>query len=281
MDPQFERPIFILSPPRSGSTLLFETLARAPDLYTIGAESHGLIEGIADLHPAARGFESNRLTAGAATAQVVAELRRRFLLQLRDRDSRLPVRMPLRMLEKTPKNALRLPFLRRVFPDAHFVYLHRDPRQTLSSMIEAWQSGRFRTYPRLPGWTGMPWSLLLVPGWCDLIGRPVHEIVAAQWRITNEILLEDFETLPVDRRHVVAYGALLRDPQHETGRLCRELDLRWDLTLSGALPLSRYTVTPPDAGKWRRHRDLIEPMMPGLQPIIARMQRAMGAVGTA
>ena len=279
MDPQFERPIFILSPPRSGSTLLFETLARAPDLYTIGTESHGLIEGVADLHPAARGFESNRLDAGAAAAQVVAELRRRFLLQLRDRDSRLPVRMPLRMLEKTPKNALRLPFLLRVFPEACFVYLHRDPRQTLSSMIEAWQSGRFRTYPRLPGWTGMSWSLLLVPGWRDLIGRPVHEIVAAQWRITNEILLEDFEALPANRRHAVAYDALLRNPQNEIARLCRELDLRWDLTLPGALPLSRYTVTPPAVEKWQRHRDLIEPLMPGLQPVIARIQRATAAVG--
>ena len=26
------------------------------------------------------------------------------------------------------------------------------------------------------------WSLLLVPGWRELIGRPLHEIVAAQWR---------------------------------------------------------------------------------------------------
>src|SRR5690606_36855978 len=38
----FDRPVFIVSPPRSGSTLLFETLAAAPGVFTIGDESHGL-----------------------------------------------------------------------------------------------------------------------------------------------------------------------------------------------------------------------------------------------
>jgi hypothetical protein len=32
----FDRPVFVVCPPRSGSTLLFETLAQAPDLYTVG-----------------------------------------------------------------------------------------------------------------------------------------------------------------------------------------------------------------------------------------------------
>jgi hypothetical protein len=70
--------------------------------------------------------------------------------------------------------------LARSFRRRGFIYLYRDPRQVLSSMIEAWTSGRFQTYPQLPGWTGPAWSLLLVPGWRAFIGRPLHEIVAAQ-----------------------------------------------------------------------------------------------------
>jgi hypothetical protein len=92
----------------------------------------------------------------------------------------------VRVLEKTPKNALRVPFIDRVFPQAHFVYLYRDVRETLASMIEAWQSGRFVTYPELPDWRGPPWSLLLVPGWRELAGKPVAEIVAAQWQATTD-----------------------------------------------------------------------------------------------
>src|SRR3546814_3146453 len=109
-DAAFDRPVFIVSPPRSGSTLLFETLATAPGVFTIGDESHGLIEGIPALDPARRDFDSDRLLARDADDEVVAQLRQRFLAQLRDRERRPPVPATrVRMLEKTPKNALRIP----------------------------------------------------------------------------------------------------------------------------------------------------------------------------
>lgn len=272
-DPAFERPVFIVSPPRSGSTLLFETLAQAPALFTIGHESHALIEGLQGLHPAHRGFDSNRLDAAAATSAVSEELRRRFYAELRDRDGRPPAQARVRMLEKTPKNALRVPFLARLFPEAHFVYLHRDPRQTLSSMIEAWQSGRFRTYPQLPGWGEPAWSLLLVPGWRALIGKPLAEVVAAQWEITTRTLLDDLERLPAERRHVARYDALLADPAAEVARLCDALGLAWDRPLDRALPPSRFTVSAPSQDKWRRHADLIEAVLPGIEATARRAER--------
>ncbi|HET6555143.1 MAG TPA: sulfotransferase [Dyella sp.] len=272
-DPQFERPVFILSSPRAGSTLLFETLSRAPGLFTIGRESHALIEGIPELSPGQRGFDSNRLDASAATRAIIEQLRQRFFSELRDRDGKAPVRGPVRMLEKTPKNALRVPFLARVFPEAHFVYLYRDPRETLSSMIEAWESGRFGTYPKLPGWKGTPWSLLLVPGWRDLNGRPLQEIVAAQWEATTRILLDDLETLPADRVHAIRYDAFLADPSREVALLCRSLGLGWDQKLDGTLPLSRYTVSEPSPGKWRRHGALIDDVLAGIQSTRERADR--------
>ena len=45
-DPVFDRPIFIVSAPRSGSTLLFEVLSKVRDIYTIGGESHQMIEQV-------------------------------------------------------------------------------------------------------------------------------------------------------------------------------------------------------------------------------------------
>ncbi|WP_158882857.1 sulfotransferase [Rhodanobacter sp. L36] len=272
-DPEFDRPIFILSSPRSGSTLLFETLAQASDLFTIGRESHALIEGMEALHPARRGFDSNRLDAEVATPELTHELRDRFLSELRDRDGHALDQLPVRMLEKTPKNTLRVPFLAKIFPEARFVYLYRDPRETLSSMIEAWQSGKFRTYPVLPGWNGLPWSLLLVPGWRDLDGRPLQDIVAAQWEATTRILLDDLEALPRDRCVVVRYDAFVADPAKEMSRLSAALGLTWDRKLEGALPLSRYTVSQPAPDKWRRHADLIDEVLPRLQATIERAEK--------
>jgi hypothetical protein len=272
-DPLFDRPVFVISPPRAGSTLLFETLAQAPGLYTIGHESHALIEGLQELHPASRDFDSNRLDATAATPALVAELRRRFHAELRDRDGRPAEASPVRLLEKTPKNALRVSFLAKIFPEAHFVFLHRDPRQTLGSMLDAWQSGRFRTYPQLPGWEGPPWSLLLVPGWRELSGRSLPDIVAAQWGTTTRILLDDLEALPADRRHVVRYDAMLADPATEVARVCAALGFDWDRPLDAALPLSRFTLSAPTPDKWRRHAAEIETVLPGLQGIIERAER--------
>ncbi|MFI4970913.1 MAG: sulfotransferase family protein, partial [Lysobacterales bacterium] len=273
-DTQFDRPVFIISPPRSGSTLLFETLANAPGVFTIGRESHALIEGLPGLSVVDHQFDSNRLDASVATPALAEGLRQRFLAELRDRNGQVVNGQSARLLEKTPKNALRVPFLANVFPQAHFVYLHREPCETLSSMIEAWQSGRFVTYPQLPGWNGRPpWSLLLVPGWRDLNGLSLAEIVAAQWEITTRMLLDDLSALPAERVHVARYGALSADPAAEIARLCRALDFAWDLALDSRLPLSRYTVSPPQAEKWRRHERELATVLPKLQATMERAQR--------
>ena len=258
---RFDRPIFIVSTPRSGSTLLFETLAQAPGLYTVGGESHGLIERIPAFSPAANGWESNRLTADAAAPEPVEQLAQAFYLALRDRDGR-PPEGRARMLEKTPKNALRVPFFDAAWPDATFVYLYRDARESLSSMIEAWLSGRFRTYPRLPGWQGPPWSLLLVPGWRSLNGLPIPQIVAEQWARTTETLVEDLSRIPPDRVRGIAYGDFLKAPQPAMQRLTGSLGLGWDRALDSELPLSRYTVSQPRAEKWRAIGDVIEAIWP-------------------
>ena len=273
-DPVFDRPVFIVCPPRSGSTLLFETMAQAPDVFTIGDESHQLIEGVPTLAPAARGFESNRLDATDAVPAVVAALRDSFFAALRDRAERRPAPAArVRMLEKTPKNSLRVSFLARVFPEARFIYLHRDPRPVLASMMEAWQSGRFRTYPTLPGWTGLPWSLLLVPGWRDLIGQPLARVVAEQWNRTTQVLLDDLEQLPAGSWTVANYDALVTDPNAEIRRLCAAHGLAWDSVLPQSLPLSSYTVSAPDPAKWQRFGAEIETVLPLIEAQAGRAER--------
>jgi hypothetical protein len=261
--------VFIVSTPRSGSTLLFETLALAPGVNAPGGESHWLIEDIEALSPAAHDWRSNRLTAADATPDSVERLARAFYEDLRDRDGRRPSG-PVRMIEKTPKNALRVPFFDSAWPDSIFVYLYRDPRQTLASMIEAWRSGAFRTYPRLPGWTGLPWSLLLVPGWEGLNGRPLPEVAAHQWAATTETLLDDLEALPRQRIRALAYHDFLAGPQAAVERLAASLGLGWDRKLGPSLPLSVTTVSEPRPDKWRAIAADIERVWPLVEESDAR-----------
>jgi hypothetical protein len=272
-DPRFDRPVFIVNPPRSGSSLLFETIAQARDVYTIGGESHGLIEGVQGLGIFAHNFESNALDESDAKPEIVQLLRDRFSQQLRDRDGKAaPPAQRVRMLEKTPKNALRIPFLRAAFPEARFIYLHRDPREVLASMMEAWESGRFQTYPKLPGWRdARPWSLLLTPGWRDLAGLPLEQIVAAQWSATTKAMLDHLEALPADAWTVARYDALLADPNAEAARLCEAVGLVWDRRLADVLPHARHTVSAPREGKWRARAAQVEAVLP---QIAAQAERA-------
>jgi hypothetical protein len=253
------RPLIIVAAPRSGSTLLFETLADAPGLYTVGGESHDQLESIAALRPSINGPQSNRADATAATPAVVAELHERFRKALRDRDGRAPGDGAPRLLEKTPKNALRVPFLDAAFPDARFVYLYRDFDENVASMMDGWESGRFVMYANLPGWKGLPWSFLLVPGWQDLIGADVATIAATQWLRTQSVLLDDLDKLPRERVHALTYREFLASPTDCVRAICRFAALDWDRALPATLPLSRHTLTPPAPEKWRRREAAIAP----------------------
>lgn len=272
-DSVFKQPVFVVCPPRSGSTLLFETWSAAPDLYTLGRENYEVLEGIAALHPRNRGFDSNRLDATDASDAIVRELRDRYFNELRDRHGDSPTSSPVRMMDKTPKNALRIPFLARAFPEARFVFLHRRPHEVVGSMLEAWESGNFRTYPGLPDWPGPQWSLLLVPGWRDLRGLPLREIVAAQWTRTIEAIVTELEVLPRERWSVVRYDDLVQYPQRTLTQTCREHDLVWDQSLPRELPLSRNTVSAPRILKWRDREHDIAAIWPQMRPTAERLEK--------
>lgn len=269
---RFDRPIFIVSTPRSGSTLLYETLVTAPGLFATGDESHGLIESVPGLSPQQRGWMSNQLVANDASPERAEQLAAAFYRQLRDRGGRRPAGR-VRMLEKTPKNALRVPFFDTIWPDAQFIYLYRDPRETLYSMMEAWRSGAFRTYPALPGWTREPWSLLLVPGWQELKRMELPEIVAHQWAITTEILLDDLERLGEGRVQAIDYGRLLDSSQSEIERIAAKVGVGWDRFLGDTLPLSKTTVSQPDRQKWRQLEEVIQAILPIVEKADARARQ--------
>lgn len=273
--PTIKAPIFIIAAPRSGSTLLFETLAASSQLCTVGGEAHWLVEGIADLRPGAA-VDSNRLTEHHVTATIADDIREQILSRLQDHSGQ-PLTDPgaRRFLEKTPKNALRVPFFRQIFPDAQFIFLWREPHENISSIMEAWRSGQWRTYPQLEGFTG-PWSMLLPPGWRNMNGRQLPDIAAWQWQQTNTIVMDDLQSLPRDQWTVLQYADLVHEPAATIGKLCEFLRLPVDSALaqrlSVPLPASRYTLTAPAADKWRSNEAEIATVLPAVQATWQRLQ---------
>lgn len=273
--PDYDRPVIIVAAPRSGSTALFETLAVTPQLTNPGGEAHWLVEGFQMFRPGAPGIDSNRLTADRLTPEIALAVKSRLAEKLVGPDGGRVDAERVRLLEKTPKNALRIPFFNALFPDARFVFLWREPEENVSSILDAWRAGGWVTYPELPGWGG-PWSMLLPPGWQALKGKPVPEVAAFQWATTNRIIMDDLEQIPAERRHVVRYSDFVADPAAVVRGVCAFAGLDFDAALSertgGDLPPSRHTLTPPEAGKWKKNAAEIEPLIPDLQPLLERLR---------
>lgn len=282
--PRFDRPIFIISTPRAGSTLLYETLSQFPDLWSIGEESHDAIEGIPELHPAAQGYQSNRLTATAATPALTQLLKQRFTQQLQDRHGEAylgldPAHRPasIRFLEKTPKNALRVPFLWAMFPDSRFIFLYREAKENISSLMEGWRSRRFIAYRNLPGWAAGDWSFFLPPDWPTLAEATVAEIAARQWAVANGQILADLEEINPEHWCFVPYAELVRHPRQTLHRISKFAQLSWDADLDAkvadTLPVSKMTLSAPSPDKWRKNGQDILAVLPQIQPLIDRLEK--------
>jgi uncharacterized protein (TIGR03032 family) len=238
--PRFARPIFVVAAPASGARVLAGALARSPAAWTVAPEEDGTpaIDAMPAIRPGSRGWDSDRLTASdAMDAEFAERLRARLGERLRGPGGEAPAAdaTGLRLLDATPANALRVPFLATIFPQSVFVYVYRDPRESLAGMIEGWESGAHVTQPDLPGWEGPPWSHPLVPEWRNLAGAGLPEICMHQWAMTTRILLGDLDRLPPDRWGVCDFGALRREPEDELRRVCEFTGLEWDEALPASI----------------------------------------------
>ncbi|HYV57049.1 MAG TPA: sulfotransferase [Candidatus Nitrosopolaris sp.] len=300
-------PVIVLGAPRSGTSMLFETLARSSQLWSLTDESHEVLEG--PYHPRLRGWESNVLAATDLDPTTADRLRLEFEVHAQPgtlrrakqdrRDSGRRRRLnyalvrfmaavrrrragPVRLLEKTPKNCLRIPFLRALFPDARFVFLRRDGRATISSLIEGWQAGgRYESY-RLPeplhiaGHEGQGWCFLLPPGWRQLARASLEEVCAAQWLVSTEAVLATLDTLRAERRvYELAYEQLVARPRESLAPLLEFLGIPFEPAILAGREQLRLVnvVSAPESEKWRRRNGAaIERILPR----IAAAQRALG-----
>jgi LPS sulfotransferase NodH len=279
----FDRPIIILSAPRSGSTLLFEVLSKSQSIWTIGGESHALIETIPKLNIAYRQFSSNALTEQDVDDELRQQLLLRFSDALQDNHGNKPGSIDttnIRFLEKTPKNSLRVDFFNSLFPDALFIYLVREPKENISSIMQAWRSNKFVTYPNLPGWDKRNWSLLLPEKWQQLNRQPLQSIAAFQWQAANEAIMDSLQKIDSNRWCMVSYDQLIADPAKTVKQLCQFTDTDFDPALaqlcSKPLAHSRYTISIPKPNKWLENYHDIAKIWPSTSTTLNKINHLLG-----
>jgi len=264
---RFSRPVFVVAPPSSGSRVLAEALAESTSAWTATGPAGGAVtDEMPGLSPAERGWDGNRLTGTDAIGpEPAGRLRALMSAGLRNAEGAAPDAdaTDLRLLDATPANALRIPFLSGIFPQAIFIYVYRDPRESLAGMLEGWQSGKHVTYHDLPEWDGPPWSYPLTPEWRALQGKSLPEVCVSQWTMTMRILLGDLEKLPPDRWCVVDFSALRSDPKAELRRVCEFTGLEWSESLGGGIGRGAPET-------WRRREAEVEQVIAETKELDAR-----------
>ena len=258
-----ERPVFVVAPPRSGGPLVAAVISSSSDIT--GRSSRVPWNELPGIHPEERGWESDRLTAEHATPEVVQAWQQESVALADDEQAETA-----RMVDGSPKNALRIPFLDALFPDALFVYVFREPRKTLPGIVDGWESGKFVTYRDLPGWQDPAWSFLLVPGWRDLIGEPLAEIATEQWIRTAEVMLEDLQQLPAERWCVVDYSSFSAHTEREWERVGGFLGLDTSSEMPDSLPQLRQSLKPPQRRRMKEHMKAIDAALPRTKQLAER-----------
>ncbi len=143
--------VFVISPPRAGSTLLQRMMGAHSEIFT-HPEPH-LITPIAHLGVYGNVDKApyDHINAAEATRAFIDDLPRGeedYLDALRAYTNTLYDRMlstsdASYFLDKTPANALVLPFLQRLYPDAKYVVLTRHPLAVFSSYANSFFNGNW------------------------------------------------------------------------------------------------------------------------------------------
>ena len=203
------RLIAIVGLQKSGTTLLarlFQDAAGLPRLFQAeGDEFWGNAPPFTPtaypagyLYQRHAGVRGHELGAAEASHEVVDTMRARFEALV------APAGDVPAVVNKSPYNAVRLPWLRRIFPDAFIVAIVRHPRANVFSLVKKYQpDADILGWRPEAGWWGTKPS-----GWLDMVRDDKVEQAARQWAAVNAKLLEDHRCVDL----FCSYASLCAEP---------------------------------------------------------------------
>lgn len=118
--------LFIIGPPRSGTTLLGTIFSKV--------RGFGYIEEPNFIWRGANPFNDSDVYTESDFSESKANLIKKRLAMVADFDNE----STSVVIEKTPANCLRLPFLKCIYPEAKFLFLYRDEVDIAHSMSKKW-----------------------------------------------------------------------------------------------------------------------------------------------
>jgi hypothetical protein len=279
---------FIVGSPRSGTTVLGETLDKHPRIrqwyepYFVWDRSF-------------RNAPDDERSPFDCMPEVAQQIRRAFYRYGKGRSARV-------IIDKSPRNSLKIPFIRRVFPDARFIHLLRDGRDVTLSLNKKWVERKqivndpsrsegfnyLNALQKIKWWLGMQGSLenMIRAVWFETHGslntlrhynrmrwnggvgygprfkdweRLMEDVTllqfnAYQWLKCVEKIQRDLIEVPDANWLEVRYERLITQPEKTLMRIMNFLDISVSHDFFVSVPEFKKT----NSGKWKREFTLAQ-----------------------
>ena len=251
--PTAQSPIFIVAFPRSGTTLLELTLDAHPQLAAMD-EQPFLLNALNDLRAQGVEYPSE---LGNLTPIQLDTVRTAYWERVRRKVRLQPGQ---RLVDKNPLNILRLPVIRRLFPNAHVLLAIRHPCDVLLSCF-------------MQNFRAPEFALLCA----DL------PTLAQGYRRAMDFWHQQQQMLGA-AVHEVRYESFVADFEPHVRAICDFLELPWDPHMlspgeharaKGFISTPSYSqvIQPVNAkgvDRWRAYERYLQPIVPALRPYLQR-----------
>ena len=192
------------------------------------------------------------------------------------------------VLDKTCINVMRIPYLHALFPTAKFVFIQRDGRDNISSMMDGWRHGRtdgdfhlsqfFGAFPEpvaIDGGAFTDWAFFLAPGWRNYNHASLEEVCAFQWVAANQMALGAKRSIPPSQWIHLRYEDIFERPVEMFREAFEQLGVPFSDELQARcrnLQPTSIVKGKPKQQKWREHNpQAIERVLPTIRPLMREM----------
>jgi hypothetical protein len=265
MSGKLKPPIFLLGNVRSGTSMI-------QDLFGLHPEVVPWFEPRTIWIYADPRRRHDRFDATDASPRVASYIRSRFLRYQTENGGR-------RIMEKTPSNVLRIPYMNAIFPESRFLYLIREPLANLSSSELMWRLPihrhklwrRIKETPKsqLRHYVGRfavdqarvrilrrrhvsIWGVRYPGIYDDLKRMSAEEVIATQWTRSSIRARDDVADLPAGSVLTMRYEDFVAEPVASFSRILEHFELEITNSIKMAL---RERVDAGRQQKWRRLDD--------------------------
>lgn len=233
-----EKPIIILGCNRSGTTLLFKNLSSHPDVWSLYIESQDIFY---KHYPIDDKF-GDRITE-PPDETVDEDIKAYFYKKCHNKEyykdtrlinhipakyfqrpfSKIYKRPPIRIVEKTPANCFRVPFLNELFPDAKIIFVIRRAEDVISSLMEGWKNWSHCTNRK---WQYTKWHYLVPEKWKDWKHKTLQEICAFQWIQSNQMAWKDLKRYRKENFLFLRHEDIMENPVQNYKDILEYCELR-------------------------------------------------------